>query len=54
VSPLATLAGLADRLGDCGRHPPGQDCLICTADAFIDLGFRAILDEVIRNHDRST
>jgi hypothetical protein len=54
VSRLLVLAALAGRLGDCGRHPPGQDCLICTADAVIDLGFRAILDEVIHGHDRRT
>lgn len=48
MSRLLVLAALADRLGDCGRHPPGQDCLICTADMIIDLGFREMLDEVAR------
>jgi hypothetical protein len=43
MSPLAVLAALADRLGDCPRRPGPCDCFICAADQAIEKAFRPLI-----------
>ena len=48
MSPLATLAALADRLGNCPRAPGPCDCLICAADAAIERQWQPLFQQAIR------
>ena len=48
MSPLAVLAALAGRLGDCPRAPGPCDCLICEADAALERGFTPLIAEAVR------
>ena len=53
MSLLAVLAALADRLGDCGRHPGRGDCLICAADQVIEAEFRPLARAAVNAVDGS-
>jgi hypothetical protein len=48
MSPLAVLAALAGRLGDCPRYPGPCDCLICAADQAIESQWQPLFREVCR------